>query len=187
MVLVDMSKTSNLNNYRVIWLFGSILVIISFFLSYSYDHTFITIMQNNMPDMFNFLNNPSLENITIAIVDFDFILLIFGASLSLLYSLIAIKNDEAKTKPERIRLWNASTLELTGLILLSSPVLLYQDGKLVQILSFLGTEYFPKFDGFGSGYYLTWFGVIVSIIAGRQVSKNKPYQADNIITPNQNS
>jgi hypothetical protein len=50
-------------------------------------------------------------------------------------------------------------------------VLFYENGKLVRVLSFLGTEYFPNFDGFGAGYYLTWFGIIASIIAGRQVSR----------------
>jgi hypothetical protein len=170
MVLLKMSNAENLETYRVIWLFGSVLVIVSFFLSYVYDRTLINTMQSNMPGMFDFLSNPPLENITTTVVDIDFILLMFGAALSLLYSLLTIKSSGARFA-SRFKLWNASTLELTGLVLFSSPILLYENGKLVQVLSFLGTEYFPNFDGFGAGYFLTWFGVIVSIFAGRQVTR----------------
>lgn len=169
-----MSKTSNLETYRVIWLFGSVLVVASFFLSYVYDRTLIETMQNNMPEMFNFMNDPSMENITIAIIDIGFILLILGTTLCVIYSLVVSEKSGIWTAPGGIRLWNASTLELTAIVLFSSPIFLYKDGKLVQILSFLGTEYSPKFDGFGIGYYLMVAGVIMSIIAGRQVMRARP-------------
>jgi len=166
-----MSKNENeLQNYRVLWLIGSLTVIISFFLAYTYDNTLIITMQSYAPKMFDFISDPSLENITATILDIDFILLIGGAALSLLNALLATK-VRGESIGNWLRLWNASTVELTGLVLFSSPLFLYENGKLAKIISFLGTEYYPKFDGLGIGYYLTWTGVIVSIFAGRKVTR----------------
>ncbi len=165
-----MSKKSNLDTYRDIWLLGSILVICSTFGPYVYDNSLIGIIQTNIPKIFDSFSDPSIENLTITIIDTGFLLLMLGAALCIVTSSLASEKPENLASRGGIRQWNGSNLEITGLIIFSSPVFMYQEGRLVQVLSFLGTEYSPNFSGLGIGYYLTWVGVVISMIAGRTVN-----------------
>ena len=160
--------------YRIIWLVSAIIVLVSIFLTYVYEDSLISIMGRDMPKFFDVFGNPSWENLAIPFSFIGFVLILLAGIFCLIFSIGAYSGSKLWNAPTGIRIWNAAILGLIGVLLLSLPVLVYRNGSLYQITSFMGTQYWPSFEGFGIGYFLTWIGVLLSFVAGSLVLKNKP-------------
>jgi hypothetical protein len=169
-----MFAPSKLLAYRIAWLIGAVTVLLSIFPAYTYNQNLIGIMQNYVPKTLDVLRNPSGENIAITSSVAGFILLVVCGLLCLLYSLVAHKKG-AWTAPMGVRVWNASVLGLFAVILFVSPVFIFLNGELHQVLSDVGTQYLPAFEGFSIGFYLTLVGVILAYVAGTLVMSNSPH------------
>lgn len=167
-----MPPISELSKYRIIWLIGSLILLTSLFLPYVYDDTLITAIQPHLSKMFNVFGEPTSENLSSTISAIGFILVMLGGTICLIFSVVAYKGSRAWNAPIGIRVWNAAIVGIIGVILLSSPVFLYENGSLVEIQSVTGIQYSPNFKGLGIGYYITWIGVIVALVSGHLVLKH---------------
>ncbi len=173
-----MFAPSRLLVYRVAWLIGALIVLVSIFPAYAYNQNLIAVMQGYVPKTFDLFHDPSGQNIAIASSVAGFVLLLLGGLLCLVYSLVAHKKG-AWTAPAGLRIWNASVLSLFAVVLFVSPVFIYLNGELHQVLSDVGTQYSPAFEGFSIGFYMTLLGVGVAYVAGKLVMKNSPHMQKN--------
>jgi hypothetical protein len=142
--------------------------------AYVYGNTLTQVIQTYLPRILDIIKKPDTQNLMISGSSIGFILILTGATLGIIYSIIASSNSRVWSAPSALKVWNTAVLGLVGIVTLSAPVLVYSGKNLVQVLSFIGTQYSPTFEGFGTGYYLTWIGVLISMIAARGVLKNEP-------------
>jgi len=159
--------------YRVVWLVGSIIVLSSLFLPCVYDISLIATIQPNMSQMFNVISEPTMENLAFTVAVIGFILLFLSGVFCLVFSIFAFKGSKLWNVPRGIRIWNASGLGLVGMVLMSSPIFVYQNGILILGTSVLGFQYSPSLEGLGTGYILAWVGVLTSFVSGHFVLKRK--------------
>jgi uncharacterized BrkB/YihY/UPF0761 family membrane protein len=169
-----MLAPSKMLAYRLVWLVGALIVLASIFPAYAYNQNLINIMQDYIPKTLDVLHEPSGQNIAITSSVAGFILLMVSSLLCTVYALVAHK-EKAWRAPTGVRIWNASVLALLSVVLFVSPVFIYLNGELHQILSDVGTQYTPVFEGFSMGFYLTVIGVVLAYLAGRLVMKNSPW------------
>jgi uncharacterized BrkB/YihY/UPF0761 family membrane protein len=169
-----MLAPSKMLAYRLVWLVGALMVLVSIFPAYAYNQNLINIMQDYIPKTLDVLYEPSGQNIAITSSVAGFILLIVSSLLCTVYALVAHK-EKVWRAPIGVRIWNASVLALLSVVLFVSPVFIYLNGDLHQILSDVGTQYTPVFEGFSMGFYLTIVGVVLAYLAGRLVMKNSPW------------
>jgi hypothetical protein len=169
-----MLRLNTLLAYRITWLIGSYISLASVLTAYVYGNTLTHVIQTYLPRILDIIKKPDTQNLMVSGSSIGFILILTGATLGIIYSIIASSNSRVWNAPSALKVWNTAVLGLVGIVTLSAPVLVYSGKNLVQVLSFLGTRYSPTFEGFGTGYYLTWIGVLVSLIAARGVLKNEP-------------
>jgi hypothetical protein len=169
-----MPRVSEQSKYRIIWLVGSLIPLISLFLPYVYGDTLISAIQLNLSKMFNVFGEPTWENFASTISVIGFMLVVLGGAICLIFSLVAYEGSRIWNAPKGIRVWNAAILGLIGVILLSLPVFIYENGSLVKVQSVTGIQYWPNFEGLGMGYYITWIGVLMSLVSGDLVLKHGP-------------
>jgi len=169
-----MLRVSEQSKYRIIWLVGSLIPLISLFLPYVYGDTLIGAIQLNLSKMFNFFGEPTWENFASTISVIGFILVMLGGAICLIFSLVAYEGSRVWSLPKGIRVWNAAILGLIGVILLSLPVFIYENGSLVEVQSVTRIQYWPNFEGLGVGYYITWIGVLMSLVSGDLFLKHRP-------------
>jgi hypothetical protein len=173
-----MLAPSKMLAYRLAWLAGALMVLASVFPAYAYNQNLIGMMQDYVPKTLDFLHEPSGQNIAITSSVAGFIFLLVGSLLCVVYALIAHK-EKAWKAPAGVRIWNASVLAMFAVVLFVSPVFIYLNGELYQVLSDVGTQYSPAFEGFSTGFYLTVVGVVLAYVAGRLVMKNSPWMQKN--------
>ena len=164
--------------YRVAWLVGAVIILLSVFLTYSYQDNLFEVIQGYMPKMFDVFKDLSGENITFLFSTVAFIMLVVSSALCAVYALAAREESIIWTARTGVRIWNAAVLSFLALTMLSAPVFIFQNTQLVLVTSGIGTQYAPEFQGFGEGYYLTWVGVAISLISGRLVTKRLPQQVN---------
>jgi hypothetical protein len=171
-----MSRLKELLVYRIIWLIASIIGIASVFVTYVNGNTLVSVMQDYLPKTFNVIHNPATQNVMVTFSSIGFILIILGSTLGIVYSIVTSENSRVWNTNILLQVWNTAVLGMVGIGMLSAPILVYSkgQGQLIQILSSLGTQYSPVFEGFGTGFYLTCISVAISLIAGRGVLKNAP-------------
>jgi hypothetical protein len=169
-----MLRLNTLLAYRITWLIGSYISLFSLVMAYAYGNTLTHIMQTYLPKTFDAIKRPDTQNFMVSFSSIGFILILTGATLGIIYSIVASSNSRIWNAPSALKIWNTAVLGLVGIVTLSAPVLVYSGKNLVQVLSLMGTQYSPTFEGFDTGYYLTWIGVLVSLIAARGVLKNEP-------------
>jgi hypothetical protein len=160
--------------YRIVWLIGAVLVLISLVLPYVYDSNLIATigaLTSKVPGAFT---NPLQSNVAAVFSLIGFILLVLGGILCLIYAIGAYDRSRLWKAPRGIRTWNAAVLGVVGMVFFSIPVLEYVDGRLATITAFIGAQYSPVIEGFSIGYFLSWVGVVVSLIGGSLVLINKP-------------
>jgi len=124
--------------------------------------------------MFNVFSEPTWENFASTISLIGFILVVLGGVICLIFSLVAYEGSRVWRAPIGMRVWNAAILGLIGVVLLSLPVFIYENGSLVEVQSVTGIRYWPNFEGLGMGYYITWIGVLMSLVSGDLVLKHGP-------------
>jgi hypothetical protein len=165
---------SKLLMYRILWLIGAILVLISLVLPYVYSSNLIAVigaLTSKVPGAFT---NPLQSNVAALFSLIGFILLVLGGILCLIYAIGAYDRSRLWKAPVGIRTWNAAVLGLVGMVLFSIPIFEYVDGRLAMVTAFIGAQYSPVFQGFSIGYFLSWVGVVLSLIGGSLVLINKP-------------
>ncbi len=131
-------------------------------------------MQTYLPRTLDVIEKSDTKNFMVSFSSIGFLLILIGAALGIIYAIVASSNSRVWNAPSVLKIWNTAVLGLVGIVTLSAPVMVYSGRNLVQIVSLIGTQYSPTFEGFGTGYYLTWIGVLVSLIAARGVLKNEP-------------
>ncbi|TET56242.1 hypothetical protein E3J51_05200 [Candidatus Bathyarchaeota archaeon] len=114
-----------------------------------------------------------MENLAFTVAAIGFILLLLSGVFCLVFSIFAFKGSKLWNAPRGIRIWNASGLGLVGMVLMSSPIIMYQNGVLILVTSVLGFQYSPSLEGLGVGYILAWVGVLTSFVSGHFVLKRK--------------
>jgi hypothetical protein len=124
--------------------------------------------------MFDFFGKPTGENFAFTISVIGFMLVMLGGAICLIFSLVAYEGSRIWNAPKGIRVWNAAILGLIGVLLLSLPVFIYENGSLAEVQSVTGIQYWPNFEGLGMGYYITWIGVLMSLVSGDLVLKHGP-------------
>lgn len=169
-----MQSISKLSKYRIIWLISSLILLTSLFLPYVYNDALIAAIQPNLSKMFAVFGKPTSENLASTISATGFILVMLGGAIGLIFSVVAYKGSRVWNAPIGIRVWNAAILSIIGMVLLSSPIFIYENDRLVKIQSVTGIQYSPHFEGLGIGYYITWIGVLMSLISGDLVLKHEP-------------
>lgn len=160
--------------YRLICLAGSTILLSSFYLQYINQNSLIAIIHVKIPQMLDIINDLSSTNLAAIIAMIGFILAIFGGVFSLVFSIFAYRGSKLWNAPTGIKIWNASWLSLAGMVLMSSPIFVYQNGTLIQVISIVDLQYWPILEGVGIGYILTWIGVALSLVSGRLVLRHKP-------------
>jgi len=168
-----MQSISELSKYRIIWLISSLILLTSLFLPYVYNDTLIAAIQPNLSKMFAVFGKPTSENLASTISATGFILVMLGGAIGLIFSVVAYKGSKVWNAPIGIRVWNAAILGIIGMVLLSSPIFIYENDSLVKIQSVTGIQYSPHFEGLGIGYYITLIGVLMSLISGDLVLKHE--------------
>ncbi len=158
---------------RLIWLAGSIIIILSFYLPYIYGNSLIDILDVKIPLIFGILTNLSMTSLVALIAGIGFFLATLGGVLSLVFSAFAYQESRLWKAPKGIRIWNASWLSFVGLILLSVPVFVYLNGTLIRVVSIIDLQYWPILEGLNLGYILTWIGVLSSLLSGRLVLRQE--------------
>ena len=159
---------------RLIWLAGSIAILSSFYLPYINQDPLINIIYFKIPKMLDVVNDLSSVNLAAMVAVIGFILVILGGVFSLVFSMFAYRASRLWNAPVGIRIWNASWLSLAGIMLMSSPIFVYQNEALIKVVSIIDLQYWPILEGLGVGYILTWIGVILSLVFGRLVLKHRP-------------
>jgi uncharacterized BrkB/YihY/UPF0761 family membrane protein len=173
-----MLAPSKMRAYRLVWLVGALMVLASVFPAFAYNQNLISMMQEYIPKTLDVLHEPSGQNIAITSSVAGFILLLVSGLLCTIYALVAHK-EKAWSAPAGVRIWNASVLALLSVVLFVSPVFIYLNGELYQVLSDVGTQYSPMFEGFSIGFYLVVIGVVLAYVAGKLVMKNSPWMQKN--------
>lgn len=151
--------------YRALWLVAGVVILVSVFLPYVYNRTLIAIMQDYLPKMFNVFYNFSEANLAITLSDIAFILILIGGVLSIVYAIATFGKKPNQERPRIARIWNTATFCLVGVVLFSCPIILYVNGVLTQVSAFIGAQYYPVFEGFDVGFYVTWVSTILAVIA----------------------
>lgn len=169
-----MPNLSKQAKYRILWLIGSFMLLTSLFLPYADGSTLIATIQPYLFKMFDVFGDPTLENFSFTASAIGFILLVVGGVMCLVFSAFAYKGSRLWDAPKGIGIWNAAILSLFGVILLSAPILFYQNGDLVAVRSVTGIQYSPNFEGSDSGYYINWVGVLISVVSGNLILRHKP-------------
>jgi hypothetical protein len=173
-----MSRLKELLVYRIIWLVASIIGILSVFVTYVNGNTLVMVMQDYLPKTFNVIQNPATQNVMVTFSSIGFLLIILGSTLGIAYSIVTSENSRVWNAHILLQVWNTAVLGMVGIGMLCAPIFVYSQGhgqgQLIQILSSIGTQYSPVFEGFGTGFYLTCTSVAISLIAGRGVLKNAP-------------
>jgi len=175
---------SKLLVYRIVWLIGAIFVLISLVLPYVYQGNLIAVIGALTSKVLGAFTNPLQSNVAALFSLIGFILLVIGGILCLIYAIGAYDRSRLWKAPFGIRMWNAGVLGVVGMVFFSIPVLEYVDGRLAMITAFIGAQYSPVFEGFSVGYFLSWVGVVLSLIGGSLVLRNKPQTSKNTAIAN---
>jgi hypothetical protein len=159
---------------RLIWFTGSITVLLSFYLQYTNQISLIAIIHGKILQMFDIANNLSSTNLIAIVAVIGFILVLLGGVFSLVFSMFAYRGSKLWNAPMGIKIWNASWLSLVGIVLMCSPIFVYQNGTLIQVISIIDLQYWPTLEGVDIGFIFTWIGVVLSLISGKLVLRYKP-------------
>jgi len=140
---------------KVVGIVGTVLLLVSILLPYVGESSLIALVQLFWSRMFDVISNPTYENIGIASSTIGLMLMILGG-------IIALASFGVSSKT---RAGFGFDIVILGIILISLPVMEFQGSTVSKVFTVTGVEYWPDLKFFAVGYFISWVGAIIGLVA----------------------